>query len=160
MFFKRVLQTRVIGLAKICSWRGLEKSSLPVLHLSIFLTSSAMMFALKYILPCADTDETGSSSHFQAALLLFIRNDQCWENWIFLLQEQGAEELCHFSGTKGTGRGRWAALKGKTSAQLPGWAELSLHASCNGSGSSLAFQVSSIGGGVFSLFCSAKSICE
>ena len=36
-----------------------------------------MMFALEYILCCTDTDETGSSSHFQVALILFIRNDQC-----------------------------------------------------------------------------------
>lgn len=36
-----------------------------------------MMFALEYIPCCNDTDETGSSSHFQVALMLFIRNAQC-----------------------------------------------------------------------------------
>lgn len=77
LFFNRVLQICVIGLAKICSWRGLEKSSLPLLHLRVFLTGSAVIFALEYILCCTDTDKSGSSSYFQVALVLFIRNDQC-----------------------------------------------------------------------------------
>lgn len=57
LFFKCVLQTCAIGLTKICSWQGLEKSSPPVLHLSIFLTGF-MMLALEYIPCCNDTDET------------------------------------------------------------------------------------------------------
>lgn len=77
MFFNRVLQTRVIGLAKICSWRGLEKSNLPLLHLRMFLTGSPVIFALEYILCCTDTDKSGSNSYFQMALVLFIWNDQC-----------------------------------------------------------------------------------
>lgn len=48
-----------------------------------------------------------------------------WENCIVLLQKWA--ELCHFSVAKGKGKGRWAAAKGKTSAQLPLWTELLSH---------------------------------
>lgn len=62
MFLKHVLQMHVI--ARICSRGGLEKSNLPMLHLSIFLLSSTVMFALEYILHCTDIEE-------QAAVLVF-----------------------------------------------------------------------------------------
>lgn len=61
--------------------------------------------------------------------------------------------MCYFS-AEGTGRGRWAALKGKTSASSR--SRLSCpHASCDGS-SSLGFQGAGIGGGVLASFALLK----
>lgn len=48
-----------------------------MLYLSLFLPGFAVIFALEHTLRCADTEETGNSSCFQVALLLFISNDQC-----------------------------------------------------------------------------------
>lgn len=122
----------------------------------MFLTGSAI-FALEYILCCFDTDKSGSNSYFQVALLLSIRNDQCCSK-LFSYTEKirfsCSRNEQHFSIAKGTGRGRWAAAKGKTSAQLPVWAELLSHRSCDGSINWI--QDFSIGGGVLASFALLK----
>lgn len=76
MFFNRVLQTCVIGLAKFVPGEVLKSQAFPCY---IF---ESVSYRLCYI--CSrihtvlfDTDKSSSSSYFQVFLMLFIRNDQC-----------------------------------------------------------------------------------
>lgn len=96
----------------------------------------------------------GPHAFYEEWSVLLKAFQQYWANWIFLLQEQVAEP-CHFSSSKGWGRGRWVALKGQTSAQLPHVVELPSHMSCDSS-SNLAFQDFSIGGVVLVSFALPK----
>lgn len=162
LFFKRVLQTCVIGLAKICSWRGLEKPSLPLLYLRVFLTGSAMIFALEYILCCTDTDKSGSNSYFQVALVLFIRNDQCCSKLFSYIEKIGFS--CSWNEEQNCAT--FPLLRGQAQADgLQQKAELLPSSHC-GLSCSPCDGRSSLDSGLqyrwwgFSLSCSAKSICE